>query len=139
QHLGGLVPCALCLVERWPWRAAIVVGLVGAAMPPRAGRWVLGIGLLVLLASVAAALVHVGVEQGLWKSPLPECAAPHISGGTFAARLASMPLHPSKPCDAPTYLIPDLKLSMAAMNLIWSALVFAAFAAYLTLAVRRRA
>jgi hypothetical protein len=36
-----------------------------------------------------------------------------------------MPLRPSKPCDAPTFLVPGLPLSMAAMNLLY-ALVFAA-------------
>ena len=33
----------------------------------------------------------------------------------------AMPLTPSKPCDEPTYLIPGLPLSMAAMNLIFAA------------------
>jgi disulfide bond formation protein DsbB len=56
---------------------------------------------------------------------LPECAAPHISGASIAERLASMPARPSKPCDDPTYLLPGVPLSMAAMNLLFS-LVFAA-------------
>ncbi len=69
--------------------------------------------------------VHVGVEQHYWPSPLPECAAPHLASGSIAERLASMPARPSKPCDDPTYLIPGLGLSMAAMNLLY-ALLFAA-------------
>src|SRR5579875_1742847 len=83
QYWIGLVPCALCLVERWPWRAVIVVGLIAASLPPRAGRWALGIGLIVLLASTALGAVHVGVELGLWKSPLPECAAPPLGTGSI--------------------------------------------------------
>ena len=35
-----------------------------------------------------------------------------------------MPARPSKPCDEPTFLIPGLPLSMAAMNLLF-ALAFA--------------
>jgi disulfide bond formation protein DsbB len=31
-----------------------------------------------------------------------------------------MPARPSKPCDDPTYLIPGLPVSMAAMNLIFA-------------------
>ncbi|HET6185133.1 MAG TPA: disulfide bond formation protein B [Acetobacteraceae bacterium] len=131
QYWIGLVPCALCLVERWPWRAVIVVGLIAASLPPRAGRWALGIGLIVLLASTALGAVHVGVELGLWKSPLPECAAPPLGTGSIAERLAAMPLRPAKPCDAPSYLVPGLPVSIAAMNLIWSVVVFLALAVYL--------
>ena len=29
EHWGGLVPCAFCLLERWPYRIAIALGLVG--------------------------------------------------------------------------------------------------------------
>src|SRR5947207_318952 len=28
QYWGGLAPCELCLLQRWPWAAAIVVSLV---------------------------------------------------------------------------------------------------------------
>ena len=124
QTWAGLVPCALCLVERWPYRIVIGLGLVAAFVPHRATRVLLWFAVLTLLAGVALAGVHVGVEQGLWPSPLPECAAPHISGATISQMLATMPARPSKPCDAPTYLIPGLPLSMAAMDLIY-ALAFA--------------
>jgi disulfide bond formation protein DsbB len=124
ERWGGLVPCALCLLERWPYRVAIVLGLVALLLPPRPARWVLGLLLLAVLAAVVLAGIHVGVEQGLWPSPLPECAGPRFTAGTIAQRLAEMPVHPAKPCDAPTYLIPSLPLSMAAMNLIF-ALAFA--------------
>ena len=114
---GGLVPCALCLVERWPWRAAIALGAVALLMPSRVA---LAAAVPALLAGAALGAVHVGVEQGFWPSPLPECAAPRIAGGTVAERLASMPATPSKPCDEPTYLIPALPVSMAAMNALYA-------------------
>jgi disulfide bond formation protein DsbB len=56
---------------------------------------------------------------------LPECAAPHLSSGSIAERLASMPARPAKPCDEPTFLIPAIPLSLAAMNMLF-ALAFAA-------------
>jgi hypothetical protein len=37
ERWGGLVPCALCLVERWPYRLALGFGLVGFFIP-RLGR-----------------------------------------------------------------------------------------------------
>ena len=73
-----------------------------------------------LLADAAVAAVHVGVEFGWWASPLPECAAPRFSGGSIAERLAAMPARPSKPCDEPTFLIPGVPVSMAAMNLLFA-------------------
>ena len=124
EHWGGLVPCALCLWERWPYRVAILLGMVTLVVPHRLARPLLLLLLLALLADVALAVVHVGVEQHYWPSPLPECAAPRLTGGSIAARLAQMPMQPAKPCDEPTFLIPGLPLSMAAMNLLY-ALAFA--------------
>jgi disulfide bond formation protein DsbB len=125
---GELVPCALCLVERWPYRIVIVLGLLAAISPRGLGRVILTLAILTLLTGAAIAAVHVGVEFKWWPSPLPECAAPHIGGVSIAERLASMPSRPSKPCDEPTFLIPGLPLSMAATNMLF-ALAFAGFLA----------
>ena len=127
---GELVPCALCLVERWPYRLVIVLGLLAALAPHGVVRTLLTLAILCLLADAAIAAVHVGVEFGWWPSPLPECAAPHISGASVAERLSSMPARPSKPCDEPTFLIPGIPFSMAAMNMLF-ALAFAAVLAIL--------
>jgi disulfide bond formation protein DsbB len=127
EHYGGLVPCALCLVERWPYRVAIVLAFV-ALVPRMPSRLLLWGVVACLVASVVAAGVHVGVEWSLWKSPLPECAAPSFGGGTIAERLARMPAHPAKPCDEPTFLVPGIPVSMAGMNLLL-ALVFGGFLA----------
>ena len=132
---GELVPCALCLVERWPYRIVIVLGLVAAVAPDSLTRPLLVLAIAALLADAAIAAVHVGVEFTWWPSPLPECAAPHIGGGSIAERLASMPARPSKPCDEPTFLIPAIPLSMAAMNMLF-AMGFSAMLAF-SLAVRR--
>ena len=43
-------------------------------------------------------------------------------------RLARMPSHPAKPCDDPTYLLPGVPVSMAAMNGL-AALAFGLFLA----------
>lgn len=45
----------------------------------------------------------------------------------MAERLASMPLLPSKPCDAPTYLLPGLPLSMSVMGGLYAAAVLGVF------------
>jgi disulfide bond formation protein DsbB len=139
QNWGGLAPCALCLVERWPYRAVIVLGLIAAVVPHGAARVLLGLVLLGVLADVALAVVHIGVENHAWPSPLPECAAPTFNGGSIADMLKSMPAHPAKPCDAANYLIPGVKLSLAAMNLLFGAVFAAAVAGALWCSRRRDA
>ena len=120
ERWGGLVPCALCLVERWPYRVAMLLGVIGLALPRHLARLALAAVVLALLAGAVAAAVHVGVEAGWWASPLPQCQAPRYSGGTLAQRLAQMPAHPSKACEDPTYLVPGLPVSMAQMNLVFA-------------------
>ena len=120
ERYEGLVPCALCLIERWPYRIAIALGLVGLVLPQALARVALALLALTILVGAAAAAVHVGVEAKLWPSPLPECMAPTFSGGSIAQRLASMPLKPTKPCEDPSYLIPFVPVSLAAMNFLYS-------------------
>ncbi len=137
EWYGGLVPCPLCLVERWPYRVAIGLAVVGLLLPRGLRRAMLALVLLVGLAEVAAAGVHVGVEFQAWPSPLPECAAPRLGSGSIADRLRHMPARPSKPCDEGVYPVPALPLSFAELNLLY-ALAFSAAVATFLAASRRR-
>jgi disulfide bond formation protein DsbB len=112
---SGLVPCALCYVERWPYRAAILLAAIALGWP-QARPIIRPLLVLAFAAAAAAAFVHVGVEAQWWKSPLPECAAPILNTASLRSLLASMPAHPSKPCDDPTYLLPAIKISFAQLN-----------------------
>ena len=125
---GGLVPCALCLWERWPYRVAIGLGLIAAVVPRVLVKPLLAATELTILTGTGLAAIHAGVEFRWWPSPLPECAAPKFTGGSIAQMLAAMPARPAKPCDDPTYLIPFLPISMAMMNFLFS-LGFAGFVA----------
>ena len=120
ENWGGLIPCPLCLLQRWPYRAAIMLGLLAIILPPRLARVLLVLAFAAFLTETALAATHVGVEQGWWQSPLPQCAAPQIKGGSLADRLAQLPARPAKPCDEPTYMIPGLPVSMALMNLVYA-------------------
>ena len=150
EYWGGLVPCALCLWERVPYRVAIFLGLLGFLLPENlasrglpAGngvllaivlrRWVLLAILMTTLAAAAFAFVHVGVELGFRPSPLPECAAKPVQFGSIAERLAAMPARPAKPCDEPTFLIPGVPLSMAASTLLFALAFSTGIAIFLTL------
>ncbi|MFC7474459.1 disulfide bond formation protein B [Dankookia sp. GCM10030260] len=120
EGIWGIAPCALCLWQRWPYWVAAALALAAAAWP-RGRRLLGGLALVAVLASGAVGGFHVGVEQGWWPSPLPGCQAPRAgSGGSVEDMLRALSAAPSKPCDAPTYLVPGLPVSMAAMNVLYA-------------------
>ena len=123
QNVAGMAPCELCFWERWPYRVLVGLGvawMLAAAVRLCIGRVLSVLITLTLLAAIGISGLHVGVEQGWWPSPLPACAAPHFSAGTMAQRLASMPLRPAKPCDAPNRLFAWLPVSMTMLDLLYA-------------------
>jgi len=120
EDLWGLAPCTLCLWQRWPYWAAAVLALAAAALP-RARRLLVGLAGAAVLASGVVAAFHLGVEAGWWPSPLGGCQAARLpAGGGLDGLLRSLPAAPAKPCDAPTFLVPGVPLSMAGMNLLYA-------------------
>jgi len=93
EYWGGLLPCSLCLMERWPYRIAMLLGALAVVAPRPVIRPLLWLIVLVMLANVGLAAVHVGVEQHLWQNPINECAAPHL-GGTLLDRLLQLSSRP---------------------------------------------
>jgi len=131
QDFMLLFPCPLCLWERWPYRIVILLGIIAAFSPWFLARAILLLAVLALLACAAIAFIHVGVEIHWWQSPLPECNGILTPG-------APLPMTPAKPCDEPTFLIPGLPVSMAAMDLLY-ALTFALVLLGYILRYRRQA
>src|SRR5712692_1101236 len=78
QYWGGLAPCELCLLQRWPWAAAIALSLAALIAGSRAALPWVALALAIVLALGAAfAFYHVGVEQHWFAGP-SACTA---SGG----------------------------------------------------------
>lgn len=50
EHVLHIMPCELCLVERWPWRVLFLIGLVDILLPGAAGGPVLWLCVPTLLA-----------------------------------------------------------------------------------------
>jgi disulfide bond formation protein DsbB len=70
EYWGGLAPCELCLLQRWPWAAAITVSLVAALVGNRpALPWVAALLATVFAAGAILAFYHVGVEQRWFAGP----------------------------------------------------------------------
>lgn len=112
EHVGGMRPCHLCLLERWPWAAAAVLLLGLAALRrPRAG---LALGLVVLLAGTGLGLYHLGVEQGVFA--LPETCAAAGQASSVEELLRQLQNAPP-PCDQAATLF---GVSLAAWNVLAS-------------------
>ena len=78
QYWGGLAPCELCLLQRWPWAVAMTVALAGFIAGSRAALpWVALVLVLVFALGAGFAFYHVGVEQKWFAGP-SACTA---SGG----------------------------------------------------------
>ncbi len=115
QYGLHLVPCPLCLWERWPYRITLGLGLLALLAGGRGGRLLLGLAGCVMLAGAGIAGLHAGVELGWWPSPLPEC------NGILAPG-AALPLAPAVPCDRPVYPLKGLPVSMAQMDFVFALL-----------------
>ncbi len=115
QYLGGLLPCTLCLWQRWPHAAAILLGAAALTWPQRI--WPI-LGALAALTSAAIALFHVGVEQFWWEG-LATCSVDTLAGVSVDDLLAldnnvAAPVR----CDAIPWQF--LGLSMAGWNGVMS-------------------
>lgn len=115
QHIGGLAPCPLCLWQRWPHAAAVVIGLVAVLTGWRGLAW---LGALAALATAGIGIFHVGVEQ-LWWEGLAACTAGSIEGISAADLLdPSKDIAPIVRCDDIPWQL--LGISMAGWNAILS-------------------
>jgi disulfide bond formation protein DsbB len=115
QHIGGLQPCPLCLWQRWPHAAAVVLGLGVLLLAPR--RWLLALGALAAAVAAGLGVYHTGVERAWWQGPTT-CAG----GGDIGA------LAPDALLDqilaAPVVRCTDVAWQMAGLSMAsWNALL----------------
>ncbi len=132
---AGYAPCELCILQRWPHVAAVLIaGLI----------WLTGrVRPLALLGAIAAgtamglAIYHSGVEIGWWPGPA------HCSGGlgdiaTMSASdlMARIQSAPVVRCDEVAWRF--LGLSMASWNALFSAVLAAIWVMAARSGARRR-
>jgi disulfide bond formation protein DsbB len=126
QYWGGLRPCELCLLQRWPWRVAIVLAvliwLAGDRVPLPTAALVMA---LVFFVSAGLGIYHVGVEQH-WITGPTACTATGPTATTVEdlrrQLLGTQPVM----CDQVQWSL--FGISLAGFNVIAS-LVLAAFCA----------
>lgn len=125
-----LVPCELCLLERWPYKIVLALGVLALLLGGFLARGLIILAGIVMLANVGISGLHVGVEFHWWASPFPEC------NGILSAG-AALPMHPSVSCDRGVYLLSWLPVTMTQMDFIVS-ILFAMLLFFMASQPRRR-
>ena len=118
QYWGGLAPCELCLLQRWPWAAAIVISLIAIIGGNRpALPWVALLLSVVFAIGCGLAFYHVGVEKHWFAGP-EACTGAATAADTVEALrariLGQMPVR----CDEPAWSL--WSISMAGWSLLAS-------------------
>ncbi|MDZ4093872.1 MAG: disulfide bond formation protein B [Paracoccaceae bacterium] len=127
QYLGGMAPCKLCLWQRWPHAAAILIGVLALARP---WRLLAPLGALAALVTAGFGLYHTGVERGWWEGPTT-CTSGSIAGVAPEDLLNQILNAPIVRCDEVPWEM--LSLSMAS----WNAALSLALALLWVMASRR--
>jgi len=118
QYGFGLAPCELCIWQRWPYAAAILLGLAAWKLE-RARPALLGLVALAFMATAAVGVFHFGVEQKWWPG-LSGCSGGNTATSIEALR-AQILAAPVVRCDDIAFSF--LGLSMAGWNALWAALL----------------
>jgi disulfide bond formation protein DsbB len=74
EHIGGYIPCALCLLQRDPYYYAIPLGLLAILtsvlkLPAWTTRALLGIVGILMLVGAGIGVYHAGAEWHFWEGP----------------------------------------------------------------------
>jgi disulfide bond formation protein DsbB len=136
QYWGGLAPCELCLVQRWPWAAAIVISLIVLLVGERAPlSWVALVFAVVFVIGVVLAFYHVGVEQHWFAGPTA-CTAGSDSAMTLDQMKQQILGTAPVLCDRPAWTL--FGVSLAGWNLLASLIMTGCCLAALLHGTRRR-
>ena len=110
----GYAPCKLCLWQRWPHGAAIVIGI---ALVATGWRGLASAGALAAAATGGLGIYHTGVEQGWWPGP-DTCTSGGGLAGSAEDLLNQIMEAPLIRCDEVAWAFAGL--SMATWNAILS-------------------
>ena len=126
EHVGGFVPCILCLDQReahWTALGVATAGLIASRIfKSRLGATAtLGAAALVYAVSIGLAFYHTGVEWKFWPGPAICAGGGPVDIGSIVEALDQKTDAPA--CDDVQWRF--LGLSMAGYNLVISAGLFA--------------
>jgi disulfide bond formation protein DsbB len=116
QYFGGLIPCEMCMWQRYPHYAALGLAILALllAKTPLSRPLTILAGLAILV-SGGLGVFHAGVEYGFWKGP-EHCTA--LVSGSGADLLKAILAAPLIRCDQPQWTM--FHISLAGFNAIFS-------------------
>lgn len=124
QYIFGLLPCKLCIYQRIPYIAIIII----CAQALWLGKLPLissyGLIFVFLLVSISLAAFHFGVEMG-WVQHHSSCTFSHEGVNSFEQYKLMLESADLVSCDMPTPLL--FGISMVGWNLIYGLLITACF------------
>lgn len=116
QHIGGMAPCALCIWQRYPHVAAVVIGVL-AALALLPARMLAALGALAALVTAGIGLYHTGVERAWWDGP-SACSGGNVASQSAQDLMAQIMAAPLVRCNEVPWEM--LGLSMASWNAVVS-------------------
>ena len=120
QHLGGLAPCPMCIWQRWPHLAAVLIALAALTVLWRRRRPLSLVGAGAMAVSAGLGLYHAGVEQRWWPGP-SGCSGVDPSGLSPDELLTRLSQAPLVRCDEIAWQL--VGISMAGWNALLSAVL----------------
>jgi disulfide bond formation protein DsbB len=123
EHIGGYIPCKLCLEQRTPYYVGIPLMAVAALSstmrwPALVTRGLLLIGALLMAYGLYLGVYHSGVEWGWWPGPA-DCTAVSAPANTGTGGILDS-LNTVMPPSCEKAALRILGLSMAGWNAIAS-------------------
>jgi disulfide bond formation protein DsbB len=118
QFVGHLVPCEMCMWQRYPHYTAIAVAVLAFVIPDRRATWALvAIAALLIGASGVIGVLHAGVEYKWWPG-FTACTASYASGATGMEMIEMLRHAPMVRCDTAQWTL--FGISLAGFNAILS-------------------
>ena len=119
EYIFKLIPCDMCLVERYPYYALILLSIIAMYLvrieKAKLRKIIDYVSISTILFGFIYTLRHVGVERGIIKLST-ECSGALINTSDKSALLEELNQAALVRCDEPTYLFNFI--SIAESNLI---------------------
>lgn len=128
QYVVGLAPCELCIWQRWPHLAAVIIGALVWFIP---AVWMAALGALTMVVSIGLGIYHTGVERQWWEGP-QTCSGGSDIGALSPAQLLDQIMA------APVVRCTDVAWEMFSLSMAsWNAIASVGLLALWLIAMRR--
>lgn len=123
EHIGGYIPCALCLLQRNPYYIGIGIGMLAilasiAKLPGRVVQALLIVIAIIMVVSAGLGVYHAGVEWAFWEGP-SSCSVGGAAGMSGAGNILDQ-LNSVKGPSCTEATLRVLGLSFAGWNVLTS-------------------